>query len=105
MSLAKFEVGQAPPKRKFVPKRLSDMMQVAAVSKHAKRVSNASFGVSLLGALGGLKFCSLLSASILMLVVSMGSRYLAQYCSTVLERVFVSPSQLAKYQMMEIYAK
>jgi hypothetical protein len=89
----------------YCPECKRTIARVAAVSKHAKRVFKASFGVSLIGALGGLKFRSLLSASILMLVVSMGSRYLAQYCSTVLERVFVSPSQLARYQMMQIYAK
>ena len=92
---------------KYCPECHRSIARVAAVKQKGMAMSNITFLSSLVGVLVSAVWkkasSSLLKSALVLLILSVGMRYLSNACSTVLERVFVNPSHLPKYQMMNIY--
>jgi hypothetical protein len=94
---------------KYGPKCHRSISLVATFGKKGTMISNVSFWSSLAGIFVSTiwkKASGLLIKSALgLLLLSVGMRYLSSACSTILERVFVNPANLPKYQMMETYTR
>ena len=95
---------------KFSPACIRSIRRFGKIVKVGKRISNLSFIGSLMATFLTLltnkkREIMLMKSALLLLLSAVTSRCFANKCLTILDKVYVNPTNLAKYQMMDIYAK
>ena len=92
---------------RFCPQCKRAIQRMSKLAKLSSRASKLSLGCSGVGAASSIlipsKRLSLLAASMIFIVVSVGMRQWTQYSYHTLEKVFASGGNLPEQQLMEIY--
>lgn len=95
---------------KFSPSCIRSIRRLGKIAKEGKRIANLSLMGSLVSAFLTLltnkkREIMVIKSALLLLLSSVTSRWLASECLKILDKVYVNPTNLAKYKMMDIYAK